>query len=191
MWEGKVRERLRRKTDGSLQRKRVSKGEEDRRGERRQACGASMSLHFPWTHVRDPLLPSVWWSVAGAMSSRPGKSLHGSRHKSPERSELRAQRLCNASTSAPRVKTAEYIMSSMFTWRDTGVTAGLAGIEKCRSGVKVPLLTWSQRAQHLQPLWSGKICLNTKHCVLFTLKDANKSNDGPAGRFMLSEGIAA
>lgn len=64
-------------------RKRVRQGERET-----EARGASMSLHFPWTHVRDPLLPSVWWSVAGAMSSQPGESLHGSRHKSPERSEL-------------------------------------------------------------------------------------------------------
>lgn len=48
-----------------------------------------MSLHFPWTCVRDPLLPSVWWSVTGAMSSQPGESLHGSQHKSPECSKLR------------------------------------------------------------------------------------------------------
>ena len=32
---------------------------------------------------------------------------------------LRAQRRCNISTITPRVKTAEHIMSSMFTWHDT------------------------------------------------------------------------
>lgn len=27
---------------------------------RQKACGACMSLDFPWTHVRESLLPSVW-----------------------------------------------------------------------------------------------------------------------------------
>ena len=41
---------------------------------------------------------------------------------------LNAQRLCNASIIAPHVKTAEYIMSSMLKWRDTGVTQTLASM---------------------------------------------------------------
>lgn len=84
---GENRKKMRRRAVRSLQGRKTQKRRE-RQEVRQKAWGASMPLHFPWTHVRDPLLPSVWWSVAGAMSSQPGESLHGSQHKSPECSKL-------------------------------------------------------------------------------------------------------
>lgn len=85
--EKRSRRRGRKGQRGRAERSLQKRKRNERQEGRQKAWGASMSLHFPWTHVRDPLLPSVWWSVAGAMSSQPGESLHGSQHKSSECSE--------------------------------------------------------------------------------------------------------
>lgn len=122
-----VRERWRRarkkhrgKTDRSSRGRKLVKeremGRETQVEGRRKAWGASMSLQFPGTHVRDPLLPSVWWSVAGAMSIQPGESLHGSQHKSPECSKLRD--FATLPPSPPRVNRSwvHYVLHVYTAW---------------------------------------------------------------------------
>lgn len=177
-------------------RKRWKRGE--RQGKRQKAWGASMSLHFPWTHVRDPLLPSVWWSVAGAMSSQPVESLHGSQHKSPECSKLRV-----FATFPPLPHVSKQLSTLCppclhgITVSDVSLTsetrtvelAMCTSVESSHSWVIVPL-GLIPGAWHLQQLRFSHICLNMKHCVLFTLKDGWKSNVSPGGCFMPSKWIA-
>lgn len=90
---------------------------------------------------------------------------------------LKAQRLCDVSTITPRVKTAEYIMS-MFTQHDTWHQS-LRRWPRVQAWRNVTL-GWRSpfglipRVQHLWQLCFCQICLNMKHCVLFTFKDGSK-----------------
>lgn len=153
-------------------------------GKRAKAWGASMSLQMPWTHVRDPLLLSVRWSVAGAMSSQPGKSLHGSQPKSPHCSKLRYVAMF---PPLPHVSKQLTILCPCLH----GVTLDISS-SGCGHVYKhgkmsllgeVPPLIPIPRAPHVWVLCFRQICLNMKHCALLYLYRLVKSN--VSGSFVL------
>lgn len=139
----------------------------EKTGKREKAWGASMSLQIRWTHVRDPLLPSVWWSVAGAMSSQPGKSLHGSQHKSPYCSKLRYFAMFPPLPHVSKQLTIlcpclHGVTLDISPW-DCGHVYKHGEMSLLGEGPPFSLIP---RAHHVWELWFCQICLNMKHYEL-------------------------